>query len=100
MMSNTWSSWVVAAAVLVAFNSYGAFLILALISPLIAMSNHVWHLLPAITVTIANAVGIKAQYVWAGTTDLATGLLFAVLALKKPRNRIYEHAAILLLGIL
>ena len=95
-----WSAWIVAVAILIALNQYGAFLILILISPWIAMNNYVWQLFPAVTVSIANAIGVKPQYVWVGIAVLGIGILFAGLTLKKPRNRFYEHVAILMLGFL
>jgi hypothetical protein len=95
-----WSAWVVAAAILVALNEYGAFLTLILISPWIAMNNYVWQWFPAVTVSTANAMGVKPQYVWVGIAVLGIGILFAGLALRKPRNRFYKHAAILMLGFL
>jgi len=92
--------WIVAVSILLSLNDYGAFLVLILISPFIAMSNYGWLWLPNVTGSIANLVGVKPNYVWAGLVALGTGILFTWLALKEPSNRLYKHAAILLLGLL
>jgi hypothetical protein len=95
-----WSVWVVALALLVQLSPYGSFLILILCSPFVAMNNYVWEWFPAATVSMANAVGVKAQYVWIAPAALGMGLLFMTLALRKPESSFYKNMAILLLGFL
>jgi hypothetical protein len=95
-----WSVWVVALALLVQLSSYGSFLILILCSPFLEMNNTVWRRFPAATVTMANAIGIKAQYVWVASAVLGMGLLFMALALRRPQSSFCKNMAILLLGFL
>src|ERR1700709_2521858 len=95
-----WSVWVVALALLVQLSSYGSFLVLILCSPFVAMNNYVWQWFPAATVTMANAIGVKAQYVWVAPAGLGMGLLFMALALRKPESPFYKNMAVLLLGLL
>ena len=58
--------------------------------------------LPGLT-HLAQTVGIDPDYmtpIAAASVILASGLVFLLLALRKPKNRFYAHAATLLLGFL
>jgi hypothetical protein len=85
-----WSIWIVAAIILAAFTESGALVIAFLSAP--------WLAIP---LAILSSIGVNVQSVWPfGIAFAAIGVLFAVLALRKPQNRFYKHAAILILGFL
>jgi hypothetical protein len=94
-----WSVWLVLAAIIVSLTSYGALLTLILISPWIALGSYVWEWLPNETGSIADAMGIKPQYVWPSITALAAIFALAELARRKSWVGLYLHAVILLAGL-
>jgi|KBSMisStandDraft_5_1062788.scaffolds.fasta_scaffold1019130_1 hypothetical protein len=95
-----WSVWVVLIVLLASLNPYGSFVILVLCVPLMGAFSYVPLESLAATVSIAKAMGVKPIYVWPATTVFGAGLLCIRLALRKPENPFYSHAATLLLGFL
>jgi hypothetical protein len=94
-----WSGWIVVIALAATLSPYGWFIILLLCAPLVELFRDVRLAWPAI-VSVANAIGVNPIFIWPATAVFGAGLLFSMLALRKPGNPFYKHVAILLLGFL
>jgi hypothetical protein len=99
-VSMPWSGWIVLIALFASSNAIGSFLMIIVCSPVLSAFSYVPLDSLAATGRIANATGVKPVYIWPAVTVFSAGVLCLILALRKPQNPFYKHAAILLLGFL